>query len=574
MGRLGLAITELVLATAPAVLFFDPADLIPRQRHVPREPLMIYALFSDDVAYVSASLTWPRTVSNLFEPHNTHIVPAWRLLTWALVTVAGNLERLPEVLALASYSILVAVMLITARLVARETGQTLLGLVAMVLVGTTSLMLIPAMWYSAGQPLWAGFGVLATLWYAQTYRRSGRLSALALAAISAPLAGWLWTVGHLAGPVAAVYLWVDGRRRCRLAAAVPLAASLLAVALGLALGGRRIDSATSFHGRNIRNASNPVRGLLHTGEAIPENLLFANLGLTVHTTPAQGALLSLGLILLWTSRWWLCLLRPLRTGESLRQSDPTHGNTRALGPLECAGAALVLGSYLSEWTVRGYMDYQYLRTIGLRFVVPWYDGLPQIGAVLFVVGWWSATRPTVPKLALLTKPSPVTRLGSLAVGMLAVVLIVVNRPRIDALVRNSAPPLLPSDRRIFPVPSLQTMRANVLLISEAQRQRGYLRRLDQVEATARRFGLGRDAIRAAFGHPWIPATTTVLRPSRYDLYDAVAVLDLPEHGRAVDTDTVRNALAEWLAEEPPPRPAWIDPKEPWPPPDVPPPAAE
>jgi len=574
VGRLGLAITVLVLATAPAFLFFDPVDFIPREWHVPREPRSIYLLYSDDVAYVSASLNWSHTLSNLFVPHNTHIVPAWRLLTWALVTVAGSLERLPEVLAIASYSILVAVMLLIARLVARETGRTLLGLVAMVLVGTTSLMLTPSMWYSAGQPLWAGLGVLATLWYAQSYRRSGRSSALALAAASAPLAGWFWTVGHLAGPVAAVYLWIDGRRRCRLAAAVPLAASLLAVALGLALGGRRIDSTISFHGRTMRDAANPVRGLLDTGQAIPENLVFANLGLTVHTTPTQGALLSLSLVLLWSSRWWFGLLRPHCTGASLRQSVPSYGNTRAFCPLECAGAALVLGSYLIEWTVRGYMDYPYLRTIGLRFAVPWYDVLPQIGAVLFTAGWWSATRATAPKVALLENPRSATRMGTLGLGLLAVVLIVLNRPRVDALFRSSAPRLLPSDRRLYPLPHLQTMRANVLLISEAQWQRGHLRRLDQVEATARRIGLGRDAIRAAFGHPWIPATTTALRPSRYDLYDAVAVLDLPEHGRKVDTDSVRRALAEWFVEDRPPRPFWLDPKEPWPPPDELPPAAE
>ncbi len=73
---------------------------------------------------VAGSRTWQRTVSNLFVPHNAHVVPAWRILTWALVACSGNLERLPTVLAIASYSILVAVMLMTGRLVARETGRT------------------------------------------------------------------------------------------------------------------------------------------------------------------------------------------------------------------------------------------------------------------------------------------------------------------------------------------------------------------------------------------------------------------------------------------------------------------
>ena len=51
--------------------------------------------------------------ANLFEPHNTHIVPAWRFLTWVLVACAGNLERVPAAFAMASYSILVSVMFVS-----------------------------------------------------------------------------------------------------------------------------------------------------------------------------------------------------------------------------------------------------------------------------------------------------------------------------------------------------------------------------------------------------------------------------------------------------------------------------
>ncbi len=95
---------------------------------------------------------------------------------------------MPEVLAVASYSILIAVMMLSGRLVARETGRSAIGLAAMALVGTTSVMLAPATWYSAGQPLWAGFGVLGTLWYAQSYRLTGNRVALALAGVAAVIA--------------------------------------------------------------------------------------------------------------------------------------------------------------------------------------------------------------------------------------------------------------------------------------------------------------------------------------------------------------------------------------------------
>ena len=298
-------------------------------------------------------------------------------------------------LAIASYSILVAVMLLTGRLVARETGaDDLLGLVAMVLVGTTSLMLAPAI-VVLGRPACSGRGLASWRPSGTLNRTGGRVERRRwlFAAISAPLAGWFWTIGHMAGPVAAVYLWVDGRRRCRLAAAVPLAAttrwpshSWLAVWEAIASTAPSASTAAP-----AREAFSPVQGLYHTGQAISENLVFGNLGLTVHTTPAQGAVLSLGLILLWSSRWWLSPAS-LALGTARRSASlPAAEECVAAGPLECTGGVLVVGSYWVEWTFRGYMDYQYLRTISLRVFVPWYDAVPQIGAVLLVTGWWAAT---------------------------------------------------------------------------------------------------------------------------------------------------------------------------------------
>jgi len=553
--RVGLAVVTLLLVTAPAVMFFDPADYRPGRGHVARAPLSIYTLYSDDIAYVSASRTFSSTVSNLFVPHNAHVVPAWRLLTWALVAGAGSLARLPDVLAVASYSILVAVMLLTARLVARETGRTALGYATMVLVGTTSLMLVPVTWYSAGQPLWAGFGVLTVLWFAQSYRRSGRWRPLALAALTVPLAGWFWAAGHVAGPVAGVYLWVDGRRRCRLAAAALLAVTALTVAFTLTIGGRMINNTISFHGRSPREAATPTQGLFHTAQAITENLMFGNLGLTVHTTPTQAAVLTAGLVLFWSRRWWFRLFPTSRAADLPR-----------LQPLECAGAALVLSSYLIEWTFRGYMDYRFLRTINLRFIVPWYDAIPQIGLGLFFAGWWDATRPNLARRPRPATPHrPLTRLGTAGLAILVTVMIVLNRPKVDLLVRASVPPLLPSEQKRFPIARLQTMRANILLLDQAAMQRACLQRMDLCQERARRLGLSRTAIRAAFGHRWLPGTSPPLLPSMYDQYDAAALLDLPDEGRKVEPASVRARLAEYFVEDKEPRPEWIAPNETWPP---------
>ena len=134
-----------------------------------------YLLFSDDVAYVSAlAQLGTHRFKSVRAAQHAHRAGVASLDLGARQDRGQPRAACRRCLAVASYSILIAVMLLTARLVARETGATAVGLAAMALVGTTSVMLTPAIWYSAGQPLWAGFGILATLWYAQSYRRSGK----------------------------------------------------------------------------------------------------------------------------------------------------------------------------------------------------------------------------------------------------------------------------------------------------------------------------------------------------------------------------------------------------------------
>lgn len=562
VGRAGLTLLGLWVVIAPAVLFYDPASFAPSQHgHIDRDPREYYLLFSDDVAYVAASRTWDRTVANLMAPHNTHIIPAWRLVTWALVAHAGNLQGLPHVLALASYSILVAVMLMAGRLVARETGRAGLGLAAAGLIGTTSLMLTPSMWFSGGQPLWAAFGILSALWYAQSYRRGGRWIALAFSAIAAAVAGGFWSAGHLAGPVTAVYLWFDGRRRCRIAAVVPLVATAVAVALTLSLAARPMDSTVSFHGRTVREAANPLQGAITTAQAIPENLVLANLGLKAETAPIQGIVLTLGLLALWAARRWRWDSRDVATpsdGAKPRSSWPFF----AFNPLECAGATLVLGCYLLEWTFRGYFEYHNLRTISPYVIVPWYDVMPQVGVALFAVGWWSGPRRTGGPVHRPVRPS---RSAALGLAMMLLVLIVLNRPRVDALIRGTSPPLLPSEHEFFKITRLQTMRASTLISMRVHRQRKYLHRLDQVEPIARRLGIGQDGIRAAFGHIYIPGSTGRLLMAQREYYDVAAILDLPARGRNSDPAAIRAALGPYLRPEPEQRPPWLAPDESWPP---------
>jgi hypothetical protein len=140
---------------------------------------------------------------------------------------------------------------------------------------------------------------------------------------------------------------------------------------------------------------------------------------------------------------------------------------------------------------------------------------------------------------------------------LSAVLVALNRPRVESLWIASTPPITASEAARFPIPELQRMRANALLLDRAAHQRRHLRRLDLAEKAARSMGIGLDAVRAAFGRVDAPE----LPPD----YDAADLLDLPERGSPVDPARVRQALGRYLFLEPPPRPAWLEPGEAWPP---------
>jgi hypothetical protein len=80
-------------------------------------------------------------------------------------------------------------------------------------------------------------------------------------------------------------------------------------------------------------------------------------------------------------------------------------------------------------------------------------------------------------------------------------------------------------------------------------------------------GWGCDAIRAAFGHRFLPGGGIPAHAEDRDRYDAAALLDIPERGKQADPAVVRRALGAFYAVQPEPRPSWIPPNEPWPPVD-------
>ena len=467
----------LLVIAAPLVLF--------------AEPLATYRLHSDDFAYIGASRTLTRTIANLFVPHNTHIVPSWRLLTWAVVSSAGRLANLQTTLAAVSFATLALTMLLLRRFVTRDTGSPVAGLAAAVVFGTTSVMKSAATWYSAGQTLWAALGILLTLTFLQGWRRSGGVWRPAGSALSAWFAGGMWTIGHAAGPVGAVYLFADGRSRCRKAAAIPLAATLITMLTALALGGRRINAKISFHGRTSKQAVDVFNGAGHTLQSVPEDLGLQNLGLEAPTTLEQGIILTALLLICWFR---------------------ARVRTRRAGPMEWAGLTLVFAAYFVEWSFRGYLPFS-----SLRGVVPWYDTIPQLGAVLFLSGWLADARPPLPARIGRLRDAP---LGAvLAVLALTTALLAVHRPRVQSLYTGDAPKPTPAEARVFLTPELRLLRARYLASALARHQRLHLARLDAAEAVARREGIGRKGIADAFGR--------VDTPEIPDVYDAADMLALP-----------------------------------------------
>ena len=127
------------------------------------DELRDFFLHADDFEYIARSRDWPTTQAHLFEPHNTHVVPIFRVWTFVLVNLTGQLKDLQKVFAAAGYLALAASMTVMGWLVARETRQAATGLSAMAILGISTVTHPAVTWFSAGQALWAGVAILLTI---------------------------------------------------------------------------------------------------------------------------------------------------------------------------------------------------------------------------------------------------------------------------------------------------------------------------------------------------------------------------------------------------------------------------
>ncbi len=491
------------------------------------DELRFFSIIGDDFAYIAESRDLSTTHANLLLPHNTHIVPLFRLWTYTLILLAGGLARLQPVFAVASYFGLVAAMSVVGYFVKIETSRSSIALVAMVGLGISSVTMPSVTWYSAGQALWAGTAIVLTLILVRNWSiRGGRLRffLVILSALAAPM---IWTGGHVAGLAAAAYLLASGRPRALRGALELILITALAILVELILVRRELGQTTMVWEHHGGLWPRPIQAVLHSLQAIAEAIFLGNLGIGALTSPFQAGMLVLGVIGLWA--WSTGWRRP-------------H-------PLEATGATIVIFSYLMVYAFRGNLPFDMLRSLR------WYHAIPQVGAILFMSGWWTG-------LTAIPKPVGGHRLSRRAWLIVLIVVLIQTQmqvPLADRFLLAAAPPMSDSERKTLPIAELQRLRAVYFLQSQHDRQLRALIRLDGGERVCARLGIGRETIRRTFGRLSIPGM-----PASHLEIDALDMMSVPPDRVEMDPSIVRSALKGFLTPEPEPRPFWLDPTEPWP----------
>ena len=280
-----------------------------------------FALHPTDFIYIEEAIDARALRKHLFVPLNTHVVPLFRLYTYAVVQSTDRLEHLPRMLLGASYLGLVATMLLVGRLVRQETGRTGPALGAMACMGITTVVLPVVSHYAASQALWSGAAIVATLLATHAWRSRGGTWRLVPAAIGVFAAPAIWSGGLVAGPAAAAALWADGRPRCRRAAVAMIALSSVAALVILGLSRQYINEDAVVNEIHRELWPRPIQGFLNAIQAVAEATILNNLGLDAATSAFQAAVI-LGIV---AGLWYA-----------------SRGRTGRATPLEAAGAATVV----------------------------------------------------------------------------------------------------------------------------------------------------------------------------------------------------------------------------------------
>jgi hypothetical protein len=348
-------------------------------------PLTHPILVDDDIQIVAASWTWKATWTNLWVPSNEHAMPLGRLSTWALVQLAGRPSLLPSVTAMQGPLALLLAMGLVYVFVSHELGHRFYGLAAMIGFGVTSVYQQAIVWFAASFSVLALDIFLLTLIAAQHWRHisAAEIAAegtnrlvwmrrhgwLLLTVIGAALAPAWFASGILAGPMACVYLLPQNAAdrpawRGWLCALVPLAGTMLFLALSLPLTLDHIMHLEHYDGRTALESFDLLTGLEYTGRSVVENLALGAIGISAINCPRWLVPPCLAALLGAAILWWKAV-----------------GKTPASRRLLLLGVALVLASYWLVYSARAGWPYE-----GEMNQPVWgrYHLLPQLGLVLFL----------------------------------------------------------------------------------------------------------------------------------------------------------------------------------------------
>ncbi|MDX2037557.1 MAG: hypothetical protein SFX72_12970 [Isosphaeraceae bacterium] len=481
-----------------------------------------FFLRGDDFVYLAEASDWSELSSNLFRPHNAHVVPLFRLWFYGVAQAAGSYAALPTACLAASYVGFIVALLGVGHLVAWESRRLGWGLAAIAGAGMASVPIPTVAWFSAGQAMLSGAFALSALQAAQLARIDSRRLWIVLATSACAAAPWIWSGGYVAGPACFVYLQLDGRREMRRASWLPAAASCAVFLASVGITG------FSALGSGSEAGFRPIAGLMHTSQAIPEFAVLANLGLDGTTTPTQGLALTMAIIGIWG---W-------SRGMRFR---PT--------PLEGAGAVLILGGYGLAYAFRGSFPFESLRDIS------WYQAIPHLGAALFVGGW--ATHLLDPDV----RPGPPRRFSRrFSLGLLAFLgfAVLIQSPRVERRFLESVPPLSASEAERFPTRELRRLRALYLASERRARQDRFLARVDRLQVAAG--GLTAADLRRAFGRRLGPGMPEHV--AEVDLFDLLSPPSSPAQAVPLSS-SIRERLEALITPEPVTRPTWLAPGEPW-----------
>jgi hypothetical protein len=333
--------------------------------------LTLPTLVQDDFQILRQSWTWERTMEGLWVPQNEHAMPLGRLLTYALVRIAGGrLWLMPWVTAWVGPLALLLGMALTYLFVRRELGHPFYGLCAILLFGVTGVYQQAVFWFAASFSVLALDTLLLALLAAQRWRQTGRGFYLDLTVFGCFLAPGWFAIGVLAGPLCCLYLLPPRPKgepgpagRLGHWTLLPLAGTLLFLAVSLPRTAAIILHLDHYQGRAVLEVFRPAVGLVNTGRSLVDNLLLGVAGVTMVSVPPPFVWGVLALIIGGGVWWW---------------RKAMHRRLLLLG------VGLILGSYLLTYSARADWDYQDTQL----YSPTWsrYHLLPQLGLALFVCG--------------------------------------------------------------------------------------------------------------------------------------------------------------------------------------------